>query len=222
MDNTEPYNPIQVVIAEDQLIMAEGLAVILEKSKRYKVLGIAPNGEHLLRLLNSVKPHIVLLDLNMPVMDGFRACKIIRERYPSILVIALTMYNDEKVVKQVKEAGATGMLLKLISSVQLLQKLNEIVTSVKNESFLTIEDTNTESFEESVSPSNGFSSQFKITTRELEIMRLIAQGLETEKIAAKLFLSTHTVATHRKNVLSKLDLKNSVELVNFLRKWNLI
>ena len=222
MDKAKPDNPIQVVIAEDQTIVAEGLAVVLEKSKLYKVVGIASNGEHLLHLLNSVQPQIILLDLNMPVMDGFKACKIIREKFPSIIVIALTMYNDEKVIKQVKEAGAAGMLLKLISSGQLLQKLNEIVTTAANESFITIEDINTKAPEESVSPSDSFLSEFKITVRELEIMRLIAQGLETEKIAAKLFLSTHTVTTHRRNVLSKLDLKNSVEMVNFLRKRNLV
>ena len=202
-------------------MMAEGLAAVLEKSKLYKVVGISPNGEHLLHLLNNVQPQIILLDLNMPVMDGFKACKIIREKFPAIIVIALTMYNDEKILRQVKEAGAAGMLLKFTSSVELLQKMNQIIASSGRQLFITTENMKENGFEASVPPSDDFLLQFKITERELEIMHLIAEGLETEEISKKLFLSTHTVTTHRRNILSKLGLKNAVEVVNFLRKWRL-
>ena len=202
-------------------MMAEGLAAVLEKNNNYKVIGISSDGEHLLHLLNNVQPQIILLDLNMPVMDGFKACKIIREKFPAIIVIALTMYNDEKILKQVKDAGAAGMLLKFTSSAQLLQKMDEIVSSAGKTSFIITENINTKAFDASVSPSDDFLLQFKITPRELEIMRLIAKGMETEEISKKLFLSNHTVTTHRKNIFSKLNLKNAVEVVIFLQKWNL-
>jgi DNA-binding NarL/FixJ family response regulator len=221
MEETKPEYPVSVIIAEDQVMMAEGLAAVLEKSGVYRVVGISPNGEHLLHLLNDIQPRVVLLDLNMPVMDGFKACRLIRQKFPSIIVIALTMYNDEKVLKQVKEAGAAGMLLKFTSSATLLQKMNEIISSVNSPVFITTENEGKQNFEAAVSPGDDFLLQFKITPRELEIMQLIAEGMETEEIAKKLFLSVHTVTTHRKNILNKLDLKNAVEVVNFLRKWNI-
>jgi DNA-binding NarL/FixJ family response regulator len=221
-DNILRNKPVTVVIAEDQVMMAEGLTAILEKSGMFKVLGLSPNGEHLMHLLNNQQPELILLDLNMPVLDGFEACKLIRKRYPKIIVVALTMYNNPKVFQQAREAGAAGMLLKYTSSLELVQKLSEILENAGSNVFASTENAGTGDVEQAVPADDAFLLQFKITKRETEIIKLIAQGLQTHEIAGKLFLSTHTVNTHRKNILNKLGLNNAVELVNFARENRLL
>ena len=198
-----------VVIAEDQVMTAEGLASILQKSGPFKVLAIAQNGEHLLHLLNSVQPDFILLDLNMPVMDGVTACKLIREKFPDIIVVVLTMYGHVKVLKEIKEAGASGMLNKYTSSAELISKLHEILH--KKEPFITNFDQHTMVMTGSIAPPDNFLLKYKISKREFEIIRLVAGGMQTEEIAEKLFLSPYTVTTHRKNILTKLNLNNAAE-----------
>ena len=127
---------IEIVIADDQVILAEGIAVMLEQQEDFKVLGIVPNGEKLLHLLNSVHPHMVLLDLNMPVMDGFKACEAIREKFPSIIVVALTTYDDDKMRQRIKTAGAAAMLLKYTSAAELAERLRSIKRQGNNGPFL--------------------------------------------------------------------------------------
>ena len=103
--------PYHIIIAEDQLIVAEALSVLLQQDSDFKVMAIAENGEKLLQLLNEKLPHLILLDLNMPIVDGIEACQQVRQKFPGIVVVALTSYDDNKVRHRVKAAGAAGMFI---------------------------------------------------------------------------------------------------------------
>lgn len=210
----------KVVIAEDQVMVAEGLSALLQLHSDFAVLATVRNGNELIHYLNGSKPDIVLLDLNMPVMDGFDACRQIRERFPTITVVALTMYDDEKVRERVKAAGAAGMLSKYTSSQNLAEQLRRIMAGDGTAGF-----SNTTNNAPAGSPLNekdAFSLRYKISERELQIIKLITEGFTTEEIAGKLELSYHTVKTYRKNILAKLQLSNSAELTNFMHQHKLM
>ena len=214
--------PIKIVIADDQVIVAEGIGVMLEQQEDFELLGIASNGEKLLHMLNNVQPHIVLLDLNMPVLDGFATCVQIREKFPDILVVALTTYDDDKMRQRIKAAGAAGMLLKYTSSSELAGKLRLIMASGYSGAFVSDESGDKTEIDEQTSRNDVFLLKHKISERELDVVRLIAEGLNSEEIAKKLFLSEHTIKTHRKNILEKLNLNNTAELVSFIHKHKLL
>ena len=214
--------PIKIVIADDQVIVAEGIGVMLEQQEDFELMGIASNGEKLLHMLNSVQPHMVLLDLNMPVLDGFATCTQIREKFPEIIVVALTTYDDDKMRQRIKAAGAAGMLLKYTSSTDLAVKLRLIMASGYNGTFVSDESGDKTEIDEQTNRNDVFLLKHKISERELDVVRLIADGLNSEEIAKKLFLSEHTIKTHRKNILEKLNLNNTAELVNFIHKHKLL
>lgn len=213
---------IEIVIADDQVILAEGIAVMLEQQEDFKVLGIVPNGEKLLHLLNSVHPHMVLLDLNMPVMDGFKACEAIREKFPSIIVVALTTYDDDKMRQRIKTAGAAAMLLKYTSAAELAERLRSIKRQGNNGPFFASVSAEKTEIDEQTSKDDVFLLKHKISEREMDVVRLIAEGLNSEHIAQRLFLSEHTVKTYRKNILEKLNMNNTAELLTFIHKHKLL
>jgi DNA-binding NarL/FixJ family response regulator len=214
--------PIKIVIADDQVMFAEGLALMLQQYPDFEVIGAANNGEKLLQLLNGQQPHLVILDLNMPVMDGFVTCRQIREKFPEIVVVALTSYDDEKMLQRAKAAGAAGMLLKYTSSAQLANNLRYIVAKGNAGPFVSSESEIKTQIDEQISTRDSFLIKHQITDREMEVIRLIADGLNSDYIAKKLFISEHTVKTHRKNILEKLNLKNTAELINFIHTHKIL
>jgi DNA-binding NarL/FixJ family response regulator len=217
------YNPpIKIIIADDQVIVAEGIGVMLEQQEDFELMGIAANGEKLMHLLNSLQPHLVLLDLNMPVMDGFVTCKQIREKFPEIVVVALTTYDDDKMRQRIKVAGAAGMLLKYTSSAELAANLRLVMANGNNGPFISDSSGDKTEIHEQTNKNDVFLLKHKISDRELDVVRLIAEGFNSEEIAQKLFLSEHTIKTHRKNILEKLDLNNTAELINFIHKHKLL
>ena len=214
--------PIKVVIADDQVIVAEGISVMLEQQDDFNVLGMATNGEKLLHLLNSTQPDIVLLDLNMPVMDGFETCIQIRQKFPAIVVVALTTYDDDKMRQRIKAAGAAGMLLNYTSSQELANNLRAIFAHGNDGSFTSAESGSKTEIDGQTNKDDTFLLKHKISERELDVMKLIAKGLNSEAIGKELFLSEHTIKTHRKNILDKLNLKNTAELVSFMHQHKLV
>ncbi len=215
-------SPIKVIIADDQAIVAEGIGVMLDQQDDFEVLAIVGNGEKLLHLLNSVLPDLVLLDLNMPVLDGFKSCELIRDKFPSIVVVALTTYDDDKMRQRIKAAGAAAMLLKYTTSAELAANLRLIMVQGNNGAFMSAESGTKTEIDEQTSKDDTFLLRHKISEREIEVVRLIADGLNSEQIAKRLFLSEHTIKTHRKNILEKLGLNNTAELMSFIHKHKLL
>jgi DNA-binding NarL/FixJ family response regulator len=208
---------IKILIADDHRVFIDGMTALLQSVNGIKVLGDAENGEQLIEKASILKPDVILTDVQMPVMDGIQATKEIHKRFPEIKIIALTMHNESGVIKKMLEVGAAGYVLKTIDKVELIEVIKKVASGQKHFSAeVTSRLMNDFSGKQAASPID------TLTKREKEILALIAQGLTDKEIAEKVFLSPLTVITHRKNILSKLGLKNKVEITRFAFDHKLI
>ena len=209
---------IKILLADDHPIFINGMSALLNEINDFEVVGGALNGAETIELATKLKPDIILTDVQMPVKNGIEATKEIHKRFPEIKIIAITMLNESMNIKKMLEAGASGYVLKTIEKEELIAVIRKVMTGEKHFSpEVTTQLLN--------NFSNKFSSQNPadiLTKREKEILALIANGLTDKEIAELVFLSPLTIITHRKNILSKLGLKNKVELTRFAIEHNLI
>lgn len=207
---SEPGEKKRIIICEDHSIVYTGLKLLLEQSTRYSLVGYAANGAELLTVLKQESPDILILDLNLPDVDGLTLLKNIREFNTSMCIVILTMYHDEFLVERAKQEGANAYLLK----------------NAGNEEFLLALDTlNIKTFyvakqlEQALTRKKLFKDDFaqkmKLTRREVEIIRLLAMGNTSHQTSVELSISSHTVDTHRKNIFRKLEINNIADLVRF-------
>lgn len=206
---------IRVVLTDDHNIIREGLRSLLEDDDETEVVGEASNGQELLKLLEHTPADVVLLDINMPVMDGYEAAKQVKERFPDTKVLALSMLNSEPFVQKMMENGASGYILKntgkaeLRSAIKLVANGNQFMCADLAIRFLNKSSTPEEESEKANRGSNILSK------RELEVLGLIAEGYTNAEIADKLFTSKRTIETHRQNILEKTNAKNTANLVKY-------
>lgn len=198
---------IRILIADDHRVFIDGMKALLREVEGLHVIGDAMNGEQLIEQVTIHEPDVVLTDIQMPVKDGIEATREIHKRFPNVKVIALTMLNESMFIKRMLDAGASGYVIKTIDKDELVNVIRKVASGEKHFSA-----------EVTAQLMNNYSSQDPLsvlTKREKEILGLIAQGLTDKEIADKVFLSHLTITTHRKNILSKLNLKNKVELTRF-------
>ncbi len=208
----------KILIADDHQMFIDGLRSLLEGSENISVVGEARNGQQVLEVCDDREVHIVIMDINMPVMDGIQATRELLKKNPSIKILALSMYNDKEYISDILKAGALGYILKntgkekLLTAIDTIQSggnyLGEEVSKTLINSF--IRNPRLEQIIE------------KLSGREKEVLDCIASGLTTPEIAEQLFISKNTVETHRKNLLYKLKARNTAELVNNAYKQRLI
>lgn len=209
---------IKIALADDHTIVLDGFTSILSTESDLKIVGTAKNGKELLQLLQANLIDVVLLDINMPLMDGIEATKEIKARFPQTKIIILTMLGDAAHIKQLVDLGVEGYLLKNTDKKTLLHAIHTIYNG-----------SNYFDGEVTKSILNKFKQKVEVeeeeiilSERELEIIALIAKGLQTIEIADKLFLSPHTIKTHRKNINFKLGIHSPAELIAFAKSKNLI
>ncbi|HWY09912.1 MAG TPA: response regulator transcription factor [Bacteroidia bacterium] len=201
---------IRILIADDHPVFIDGMKAMLKEVTNFEVVGHAENGEKLIEQTAIHKPDVILTDIQMPVKDGIEATKEIHKRFPEIKIIAITMLNESMFIKKMLDAGASGYVIKTIDKSELINVIQKVAGGEKHFSA-----------EVTAQLMNNYSERFIInpldilTKREKEILTHIAEGLTDKEIAEKVFLSPLTVITHRKNILSKLGLKNKVELARF-------
>ncbi|OGX19847.1 MAG: hypothetical protein A2Y04_05310 [Omnitrophica WOR_2 bacterium GWC2_45_7] len=202
-----------IVLADDHEMFREGLKSLLEHDSGFRVVGQAKDGEDLLSLLRKVKCGLVILDLSMPNVDGMTVIKSVREKYPPVKILVLTMQKDQEHFKHAMAYGANGYLLKedafdqLHRAIQLIMKGKRFVSS----SVATLlADKFVRSLDELESPSLDI-----LTKRELQILKLIAGGCANKNIAAALGISVRTVESHRGNLTNKLGIKSTAGVVKF-------
>jgi len=204
---------IKVIIADDHKIFIDGLKSILSKKIGITIIGEANNGLEIIKLLEKgYRPDIVITDIRMPIIDGVSLTKILSKEYPSIPVLALSMYDQSTEVIEMLEAGAKGYLTKAVEINELIQAIHTIVKGEYYFDKSLPKDTrawfNTE-----------HDSDIKILTRrEKEILQLIAKGITTIQMAQQLKISRFTIDTHRKNIHKKLGIKTNTGLVNYALK----
>jgi len=200
----------KVFVCEDHTIIIDGVRLLLDSNPDFTLAGFTTEGNELLRQIEKTQPDILLLDLNLKEYDGLSLLEQLKKTHPEVKVLILTMYEDEELINRAKKLGASGYLPKNISNEALLIALGE----VEVESFYV-----PDGLQKKIAQRKAFRDEFidrmKLTKREVEIIRSIAQGQPTPVIAEKLFVSPYTIETHRKNIFRKLGLSNMAELVRF-------
>lgn len=199
----------QVIIADDHQIFLDGLKSLLEKDDSIELTGTAPDGVELLRLLETQSADVVVLDISMPNMDGKEAAARIRELYPHIKILILSMHKDADRIVELRDLGVSGYILKDKGSEELVEAITELS---KGGSFWGRQVT------ETVFLSSGKQqgkSAVSFTRREKELLPWFGAGKTVPEIAEANFVATTTVETHKRNLLTKLNLRNNLELVRW-------
>lgn len=213
---------IKVIIAEDHVVLRQGLRILLEQDESLQIVGKADNGSEVLRLLEGRAADVVLMDINMPVMDGYEATAELREHFPETKVIALSMLNNVPVVQKMLDCGASGYLLKttgreeLCAAIKLVAGGTKYICSDLSLKLLQNAANGNEQPEALPGEERGLSK------REIEVLLLIAEGYTNAEIADKLFTSKRTIETHRQNILEKTQAKNTANLVKFAIEHKII
>ena len=204
---------IKLLIADDHQIILDGLKVLLDQVDQFEIVGMATTGEEVLRKVQETEElDIVILDINMPEKDGIEVTTEIKSSYPEIKILIVTMYNRQEFVKSLMEIGVDGYILKNAGRDELVRAIHSLN---KGEPFYSKEITKTVIMSYQKQRVFDNTMDIQISDREKDIIRLISDGLSTQEIGEKLFLSTHTINTHRKNILSKLNVKNSAGVIRY-------
>lgn len=203
---------INVIIADDHKIVVDGLVSILEAEKNINVVGTALNGQQVINLLRTLKFDIAILDVEMPDMTGVQLSNYIKEHYPEIKILILTMYKSKEFISQIISAGAKGYILKNRGGEELVKA---IYTIYEGKSFIGQEVTDIllEALQTKMKKEK--ISQIKLTRREKEVLKLIIKGLTSKQIGQELHIAPATVDTHRRNLIDKTNVANSRELISF-------
>lgn len=212
---------LKILIADDHVIVREGVRLILAKERDLEVIGEAGDGRQALDLVDRLHPDVVIMDLSMPGMGGIEATKHVKERHPAVNVLALTMHEDESYVFQLLRAGASGYVLKRAAAQDLVQAVR---AAARGEAFLypSITRKVLDDYLKRVEQGEERERYDGLTEREREVLTLIAQGLTNQQIAQKLYISIKTVQTHRAHILEKLGLHDRTELVRYAIRKGLI
>lgn len=202
--------PVKIIIADDHNLFIDGLRMLLKDESWVEIIDIANNGKELLSLLSKSAADIVLLDINMPQLNGLDAAGHIKRTYPRIKLIILSTYNEDHLIERAKQTGVNGYLLKNCNKEELLETIRLVMnnhTSFPYRQPITVRASDNDDV---------FLKQFELTKREMEIIQLLKNGATNKQIADQLFLSVYTVETHRKNIMRKLGLNTPHSLMKFV------
>ena len=203
---------IKILVADDHDLIREGVKSLLESEEDIKVILEVNNGQEVIEQVDLIpEVDIVLMDINMPVIDGIEATRRIKDSHPEVGVLILSTYNKREFIKNLVSSGADGYILKNSGKASLIRAIRAIASGG---SYYDMEITKTMMSTEFM---GGYDSNIDVdlSDREKEVIKLIAEEYSTSQIAEKLFISRHTVDSHRKNVLSKLDVKNVAGIIKY-------
>ncbi|MGY3089094.1 DNA-binding NarL/FixJ family response regulator [Hymenobacter sp. UYAg731] len=206
----------RLLLADDHTILRDGIRALLSAEPDLEVVGEASNGAEVLALLETTPVDVVLMDVQMPVLDGFATMPELRQRFPEVRVLVLTMLDHENYVARMLEAGALGYVLKNAAISEITHAIRTVATG---NPFLCTEIglnmlykavAQRSSTEDAAAEGH---SGADLTARELEVLKLIAEGMTNGEIADKLFTSKRTIETHRQNIIAKTQAKNTAALI---------
>ena len=214
-------NKIKVLIADDHTIVRKGLCSLLIGEKDITVIGEARNGKEVIRKVSELSPDVIVMDINMPLLNGIEATSNIKKIHPSIGIIILTMYSDEGYVHEAILAGASGFLLKNTIPQDLCAAIRAVS---RGESFLSpsISKTVIESYTKLNPSQKGQLPKKDLTAREREIVQLIAEGYSNREISELLYISSKTVEVHKHNIQKKLNISGTALLTQYAIRKGLI
>ena len=211
----------KVLIADDHAMIRDGVKNLIKQNKALVVVGEAVNGTETLRLFQETTPDLIILDISMPDMNGMDVAKQILSVKSDSKIIILSMYDDEDYISRCLESGVMGYVVKSESGVELDYAINAVLEG-KNYFSKQAQDIIFRNYAKKVNQKKQRDQLINLTNRETEIIGLIAEGLTSQQMADKLFISPRTVETHRANVMKKVGVKNAVELVKKAQQYGLI
>ncbi|KOO08317.1 response regulator transcription factor [Vibrio hepatarius] len=211
MDST-----IRVVIADDHQVVLDGFIARLQMEAGIEVIGTASNGLEAINVVKELQPDVVLMDVSMPVMNGIEATSVIREENPNAKVLMLTMHDNREYIMKVMQVGAVGYMLKEISA----EKMVQAIKTVNQGSTYFCESVTQTLFSQEVTPAA--QKPNPLSRREEAVLKLVAQGHSSKKVASLLNISYRTVETHRQNIKHKLDLHSTAELAKYAVERGLV
>lgn len=204
---------IRVFVVDDHPLVQEGMRSLLGNEKGIELCGYAMTAQSCLGYFVHNSADVILMDISLPDMNGIELCKEIKTKYPGIMILALSTFNQGSYVTKMMENGASGYVIKNADKKELIDAIHEVN---KGKTYLSFEAG------QAIRKNHEAVQIPAITRREKEILILIAEGFTNPEIASKLFVSSTTVDSHRKNLLAKLNVKNTASLVKFAMDHQLI
>lgn len=208
----------KIILADDHQLFIEGVRTVLAEIPGVEITAAVNNGSDLMDKFRSTTVDLVLLDLNMPKIDGLKCLQEIKKERPHVKVLVLTNYNQPELMEEVKQLKADGFMVKNSTATELRRAVERILAGEKLFSELQKPGV----LDESSYFFDDFLKKFKLTRREVDIIRLVCREFSSKQIAAELHLSEFTVNTHRKNIQRKLNVKNVAGLVAFAKEHHLV
>lgn len=205
---------IDVLLAEDHTIVRKGLRSLLEDTMDIRVVGEADDGREAVEKVGQLHPDVVVMDIAMPTLNGLEATRRIRRQFPDVKVVILTMHRNEEYLSQVLRAGAAGYVVKQAAPEDLVSAIRAIC---QGESFLSpsIPQEMIEECIRQAEVTNVADRYDRLTTREREVLQMVAEGRSNREMAALLNISIKTIETHRANLMDKLDIHSTAELTQY-------
>jgi len=204
---------IRTLLVDDHQMMRDGLRAILDKEPDVEVVGVADNGRTAFEKVQELFPAVVVMDIGMPGLNGIEATRKIKLACPTVKVIALSTYSDKRYVVEMLDAGASGYVLKIAASDDLLQAIRA-VSDGKHYLSPDITGIVLDRYTRHLFPVV-HSAQTVLSPREREVLQLLAEGKSSKQVAARLHMSIKTADTHRRNIMAKLDLHTVAELTKY-------
>ncbi len=213
--------PVRVLVVDDQELFRRGLTMLLAVEDGIEVVGEAGDGVEGTALAESAAPDVVLLDVRMPKRSGIEACLAIKEAVPSAKIIMLTVSDEEADLYEAVKSGASGYLLK-DSSIEEVAQAVRVVADGQSLISPSMAIKLIDEFKQMSKPEKAAGPGLRLTERELDVLRLVAQGHSNKEIAARLYISENTVKNHVRNMLEKLQLHSRMEAVMYAVRENLL
>ena len=212
---------INIVLADDHVLVRDGIKALLEDEQDIVVIDEASDGREALKVIEKNKPHLLIVDIRMPYLNGIEVVQEIKQRHPDVKTLVLSMHDSEEYVLKSIQAGADGYLLKGASKEEFLKALHTVASGGKyfagDISSILIKNLNSNGH---ILKSPTASVEFNLTKRERQILDLVLEGLSNKEIGEQLDISKRTAEVHRFNLMKKLDVKNLMELANKVRELN--
>jgi len=213
---------IKVVIADDHTIVRKGLCALLQGEPDIEVVGEAENGREAIKVVETLSPDVVVMDIAMPGLNGLDTTRQLKKRFPKLKILILTMHDNEEYIFETLRAGASGYLIKRSAPTELIAAIQSVY---RNESFLSpaISKKVIEGFVQSgANALKEDAEDTQLTTREREVLQLIAEGNANREIARLLHISIKTVESHKAHIMEKLNLRTIAELTQYAIRKGLI
>jgi len=212
---------IRVLLAENHTMVRKGLKSLIEKETTIKVVGEANNGQEVLQLVEKVHPHVIVMDISMPILNGIDTTMKIKKQSPNINILMLSRHDAPEYIFHALKAGASGYLVKKSAPSELIIAIQSIY---KGESYLSscVSKVLIDNYTKTVETLSRIKKKEVLSDREIAVLKLLLKGNSTKELAKLLYISVNTVATHRRNIMKKLNVHSISQLIRYAIRAGII